>query len=275
MKFGYVCTNYNNSQFSIDAVRSVVAGRHEFLTVVVDNQSRPEEVAKLAEFAASRDDVHVLLNPENSGYFRGLNLGLRRIRQLRPDLDVIVTGNNDLVFPLDFADSVECCRELLARYPVIAPNIVTLDGVHQNPHVIARTTPMREMMYDLYFSNYHLARFMRWTARLMGSLAARGDEAQHRVGQPIYQGHGSCYLLTRLFFEHFTELWAPTFLMGEEFFLSKQLSDGGFQAWYEPSIVVQHHCHVAVGALPSRRFWEISKEAHKIYRKHVKIFGQR
>jgi hypothetical protein len=60
--------------------------------------------------------------------------------------------------------------------------------------------------------------------------------------------------------------------MGEEFFLSKQLSDQGMQVYYEPAIRVQHYCHAAVGRVPGRRMWEIARVAHKVYRRHVRIF---
>jgi hypothetical protein len=61
--------------------------------------------------------------------------------------------------------------------------------------------------------------------------------------------------------------------MGEEFFLSKMLKDKGLSIYYEPAIHVIHRCHAAIDNVPNKRMWEISREAHRIYRKHVKIFG--
>ena len=59
------------------------------------------------------------------------------------------------------------------------------------------------------------------------SFTDRGDESQYEItAQPIYQGHGSCYILGPKFFEYFSELWAPTLrMMSEGDFLSKQLED--------------------------------------------------
>ena len=45
--------------------------------------------------------------------------------------------------------------------------------------------------------------------------------------------------------------------MGEEYFLSKQLSDKGLHTYYEPSIKVTHHCHSAIDKIPSRKIWEM------------------
>ena len=272
MIIGYVCTNYNNSAFTVEAVRTLLQNRnHEYRIVVVDNNSGAESVAQLRDLASRYPEVQLILNAENSGYFRGLNAGIRFMRERHPHIEYLVVGNNDLEFAPDFADSIEKNLASFSNNPVISPDIVTMDGVHQNPHVIAAISKLRERVYDLYFMNYYLARAIAWLARRTKSFTDRTDESNWRVAQHIYQGHGSCYILGPRFFEHFSELWAPTFLMGEEYFLSKQLSDKGMQTYYEPGIVVNHHCHAAIARIPSKKMWEISKVAHKEYRKYVRV----
>ena len=80
-------------------------------------------------------------------------------------------------------------------------------------------------------------------------------------------------MLGPVFFRHFEELWAPTFLMHEEFFLSKQLSDKGLSVYYEPSVKVLHRCHGAMAAIAGRKAWEAARAAQKIYRQHVRVFS--
>lgn len=276
MKLGYICTNYNNSHFTVDAVRSLVASAgtaHELSVVVVDNQSTQQDVETLRRLAAELPNVvDLLLNEHNSGYFPGLNLGIRRMRELHAGVQHMVVGNNDLLFPDDFCARVERNLALLEHHAVVSPDIVTLDGEHQNPHVISSISRAREIVYDLYYSNYQLARMILWAARVSRRLTHRNDHYQHATAQPIYQGHGSCYLIGPEFFRHFQEFWAPTFLMGEEYFLSKQLSDQGMQVWYDPAIKLTHRCHGSLAALPGRKTWEFARLAHKEYRKYVKSF---
>jgi GT2 family glycosyltransferase len=100
----------------------------------------------------------------------------------------------------------------------------------------------------------------------------RKDYLQFEIAQSIYQGYGACYILGPLFFENFNLLDAPVFLMGEEFFLSKQLEDKGFEIYYDPYFSVIHHDHATVGKLPSKKLWTISRESHKIYREYIKVF---
>jgi hypothetical protein len=162
---------------------------------------------------------------------------------------------------------------LFAKYPVISPDIITLDGVHQNPHVISKIGKFREFIYNLYYANYYLAIAIRRVAKLTRKFTDRQDETHHNVAQEIYQGYGACYVLGPLFFRYLEELWAPSFLMHEEYFLSKQLSDKGLSVYYEPAIRVQHCCHGAMATITGRKAWEAARAAQKIYRQHVRIFG--
>jgi GT2 family glycosyltransferase len=273
MKIGYVCTNYNNSDYTLKAVKTLLSNtRHEYEVVVVDNNSNPAESALLRPLSDSQRNVEVILNASNVGYFRGLNIGIKALRSKHPDIDWMVVGNNDLEFPADFSDRLADAAQKLKAYPVVSPDVVTIEGEHQNPHVISGISTIREMFYDLYYANYYLALVIQKFARLLPRLSERKDEEQWRVPRAIYQGHGSCYLLGPRFFENFEELWAPTFLMSEEYFLSKQMSDAGFKVFYEPAIRIIHHWHGSLEKLPSRQRWRFAQEAHREYRKYVKWF---
>ena len=277
MKLGYVCTNFNNSQFTVEAVRSLVSSAsdsHEIRVVVVDNQSSEQHIQTLLTLAADFPDVvEIVLNDNNVGYFAGLNCGIRRIRERNRDIDHLVIGNNDLLFPSSFCDAVEKKLEVLERYPVVSPDVVTLDGEHQNPHVIRSISKARELIYDLYYSNYYVAKLVLWAARLSRSITDRSDEGHYQEAQTIYQGHGSCYLIGPQFFKCFGELWSPSFIMGEEFFLSKQLSDQGMHIWYEPGIEVRHCCHGSLRSIPGKKQWQFGRDAHGIYRRYVRVSG--
>jgi GT2 family glycosyltransferase len=276
MKLAYVCTNYNNSAFTLAAVDSLMRNQnHDIVVFVVDNASAPDEVCKLRPLAQRYPSVHVIEGQHNVGYFHGLNVGLKALRQQRPDIEWVVAGNNDLEFPEDFCKCLEENAGALQDHSVISPDVVTLDGEHQNPHVISNISAIREIFYDLYYSNYQLGRLIYKLAKMFPRLSERSDEEQWQQARPIYQGHGSCYVLGPRFFRQFTELWAPTFMMSEEFFLSKQLKDVGEQVYYEPRIRVVHHWHGSLDNLPSRRRWDMARDAHREYRKYVKVFSRR
>lgn len=271
MNYAYVCTNYNNAHFTRDAVRTINAGSNPPIRiVVVDNGSRPEDVTQLKEIAADHANVDLVLNAENVGYFRGLNAGIDWMRAIDSRVDVMVVGNNDLEFPIDFGARLEEVVADSADRPVVSPYIETLDGMPQNPHVVSGISRLRELVYDLYYANYRLAALIRAVARRTKAVSDRQDEAGHAAAQHIYQGHGSCYVLTPRFFAEFGRLWAPTFMMGEEFFLSHQLCERGFMTFYDPRLRIRHRCNGAIENVPARQMWELARDAHRVYRRYVK-----
>lgn len=273
MKLTYVCTNFNNSAFTVAAVASLKKNTgHDLGVFVVDNASRPEEVEILRRLAHENPIVHVIANSENVGYFAGLNLGLRAARAAHPDVDWVVAGNNDLEFPPDFCDRIESRKHEYGRYSVISPDVVTLDGEHQNPYVISGISTIREIFYDLYYSNYYLGQLIYKAAKLFPRATRRGDNDHWRTARPIHMGHGSCYLLTPRFFGQFSEFWSPTFMWSEEVFLSLQLKGVGEQVFYSPAISVTHFWHGSLQGMPARHRWSMAREAHRVYRKHVKVF---
>lgn len=273
MKLTYVCTNYNNSHFTVAAVESLAKNAsHDLRVYVVDNASRPEELEQLQALARSNPIVRVVVNKDNVGYFAGLNLGIAAARRDDPQADWMVVGNNDLEFPADFCDCLEQKQAEYGTHSVVSPDVVTLDGEHQNPHVIDGISTVREIFYDLYYSNYWLGRLIYRTAKMFPRATRRGDEDHWQTARAIHQGHGSVYLLTPKFFSRFEALWAPTFMMSEEFFLSHQLKQAGEQVWYSPAIRVTHHWHGSLQTLPSRSRWNMARDAHREYRKYVKVF---
>lgn len=271
MGYAYVCTNYNNAHYTRDAVRTINAGTHPPVRiVVVDNQSKPADVASLKAIAEEYSNVELVLNDENIGYFRGLNSGIDRMRVLDPSVTVMVVGNNDLEFPADFGAKLTDVIADAADRPVISPYVETLDGMPQNPHVVSGISRTREFVYDLYYSNYYVAKLIRMMARRTHKVTDRRDEEGHATAQYIYQGHGSCYVLTPIFFREFKRLWAPTFMMSEEFFLSRQLSERSYMTYYDPRIRIRHRCNGAIENVPARAMWRLARDAHRVYRRYVK-----
>ena len=276
MRIDYVCTNFNNSDDTIAAVNSLRNGDgRDCRVIVVDNSSTESELAKLRNFCDGDSLVTLVSLETNVGYFSGLNVGLDELSKCEGPIDVVVVGNNDLLFPADFCASVEKIAHRFDRYSVVSPDIVTSDGDHQNPHVIHGISRLRELMYDLFHFSYWFALVTRKIVALLGGVVRRGDEDQHATAMEINQGHGSCYLLGPLFFEKYGSLWAPTFLFGEEYFLSLQLERQGEKVFYDPGVTVTHAWHSSIQNLPSRRQWELARNAHLIYRRHNPIWGDK
>lgn len=271
IEIAFIFTNFNSSLATITLINSLL-GIDDFSKcqcVIVDNNSDAEQISMLKDIAMT-ENIHVLFSQTNVGYFQGLNIGLNYLWNSKFEFDFAVIGNNDLIFPDNFIESVFKNRKLFDNYAVISPNIITADGEYQNPHVIQRIGFFRELIYDLYYFNYNIAKLIKKVSSITYFITDRKDESQNKIGQVIYQGHGSCYILGPVYFLSYKELFAPTFLFGEELFLSIQLQKMNLQLYYEPSITVIHQCHTSLDKLPSKKTWEIAKISHQVYRSYVK-----
>jgi GT2 family glycosyltransferase len=272
MKSGFVFTNYNNSRYTKDVIYSLSKSNFfsDIYIVIVDNKSEDKDIENLIKISQDYPSVKIIFNQNNLGYFKGLNIGIKYLRDYYSDINYITVGNNDLFFPSDYIESLKNKISLFNKFPIVSPDLITLDGVHQNPHVINKISKVRELIYDIYYFNFYLSLMIGYIAKITKKFTDRRDEEEFDIAQSIHQGYGACYILGPVFFKHFDLLWAPTFLMGEEFFLSIQLQKVGHKVYYEPSIKVNHHDHATMGKLPSRKLWEISRDSHKIKKEFLK-----
>lgn len=271
-----IIVNFNNSRYTAAALASLAEGEDakRCVAIVVDNASGAQDRDELQAIIASHPGATLLQLEENLGYFAGLNVGIDFVRSRHPHIDFMIVGNNDLEFPRDFIGKIEAARPAWESHVIVSPDIVTPDGRHQNPHGIHGISRLREIVYDLYYFSYTVARIIRGIANLTARFTSRTD---HRVQQagPIVLGFGACYILCPRFFQAHGRLWAPSFLMGEELFLARQLECQGHRIQYDPTIRVVHRDNSTVGMLPSHRVWRYARDAHVIYRTFVRPFRWR
>ncbi len=271
LNLGFVFTNFNNSQLTLNALKSIEEGSigGDYSVVVVDNDSSEIEKKILADGVGRHPNIKLIFNSENVGYFNGLNIGINFLRENKSKFQFIIVGNNDLIFQRQFFTSLELQANELMQNLVVSPDIITLDNVHQNPHVRKPVSRFREIVWDIYYSNYQIAKIISYCASKLQRWVQRKDFLTHDVPGYIHQGYGACYLLTPVFFEKFQELWSPGFLDGEEFYLSIQLESVGSMVYYCPLLKIYHHDHASTGKLSGRKFWEYKKSYHAIYRHFV------
>lgn len=273
MNINFIFTNYNNSLLSIQAIKSIweIDGLFNPHIVIVDNLSTPDERLALKIFKNENisKNLHFLFLSENIGYFKGLNEGIRFILKIDILFDYFVVGNNDLIFPKNFYQTIIKNNFYHKPYPVISPNLITIDGIHQNPHVLYKISNFRKIIYSLYFSNYQIASLISKISKVTLIISKRSDSLDYKNSQVINMGYGACYLLTKKFFEFYIELDAVTFLMGEEAFLSNQIHTKGLEIYYDSEIEILHYDHASCGQVPARKMWDYTKHSYKLYKKFI------
>lgn len=245
--------------------------------IIVNNSQDENEANQLDVIASAYDSTKVIHSPDNVGYFRGINIGIKSICQQDLNaIDLMIVCNNDIIFPSQFFRQLAQSTDKLAPYSVICPQIVSSDGRYENPHVIAPASLMRELLYTLYYSNIYLARTLILIQSLFGEKARRlSVDDNQKFCRPfsIYQGYGALYLLTRRYIKEHVCLPDQVFLMFEEFFLSEQIARHGDLPYFFPDLKVFHLGKASTGKMPKSFIYCHAKRSFLLYRKLIKVFG--
>lgn len=261
-----VVVNYNNSECSIKMLGSLEKDMNYIDTVIiVDNDSAEQDILKLKEFIKSLDrtmqgKVSLLESGENQGYFAGLNFGLEQLRSK----ERVIIANNDIEFAEGFFQRVSSDRFEGSVF-AICPDVETIDGFHQNPHVVSKFSWLKRRMFDMYFSNYHVGQLILKLKRLVAK--KRGHYVNKAI--PVHMGIGACFILTEHFFQHYKQLDYPSFLYGEEAFLSHQIHKKGGVLLYDPKYKLIHMESVATSKIPSRVKYKMTQDSYKLYREYL------
>lgn len=264
--FHFIAVNFNNSKLTFSYIESVnLLDKKNCNVVIIDNNSDRKDVDQLEIFCKKHQNVTLIKSKANIGYFPALNLGLNHIT--RNANEYVIIGNNDLYFESDFVlklDSLYIDENTF----IIAPNILKLGNIHQNPHIVKKFSRIKRIYRKIYHSNYFISICMQYVYSKLKYLNGGSDRKEHDKIQTILMGYGACYILTPNFFKHYSQLDAPVFLMGEEGILANQVLKAGGVTVYHPSLVVNHLDHSSIGKLPNKSIFKYAQESYKYYVKN-------
>jgi hypothetical protein len=262
-----VLTNFNNSNLSLnyyESINKLVQSNSFFISyfIIVDNNSIQEEKDILANYKNSNETIlKVLYNPDNIGYFNGLNIGLKYITDNCISYAAIIVGNNDLMFSEDFLVSFEKNYNIIKDFPVICPNLYDLEGIKQNPHLLKPISNVRKLIHYLYYKSYPFALFVILFVSITKSKRKINQLSPNGY---IHAGYGACYILTPIFFTYYSELFSPFFLMYEESAMTLQLNYIGHKPFYMEQLKILHLEHSTFKKMSNRFAWECGSKSYKV-----------
>jgi len=263
-----ICVNYNNAFYTKALINSIESQKYDknkikFLILVVDNSESEESKLDLSKKLNCFADVKILDPTINLGYFHGLNYGLNNIKL--SDYRFVVVANNDITFDKLFFANL-CDSIYPSNAMVICPDVITKDGFHQNPHRSKCYTYLDIFLFDLYFSNFYIARFMT----ILNSLRKRFFKYKLRSVPSylieLYSGIGACYVLTSLFTSHHTNLFFPGFLYGEEACLAYQVIKSGGRTYFDPNLLVRHEESATLSKFPKIDTYNFGRDSYWKFR---------
>lgn len=278
MIFVFVAVNYNGSEHtenylsSLDKIKIPLGDK--IRAIIVDNCSAADDLKLVIESVARRDFAQLISLKKNRGYFAGLNAGLESYAKSEDAIFII--GNNDLMFDPDFIEAFKLIPKNRSNL-VIAPNVITLDGRHQNPHVLTKVPWVELVKARIYFTHYYIAvvsslingLLRNFLKLLFASVNYHSSPTTYKQRMRIKRGIGACYVLAPSFFQYFKELDDRVFLWGEEALLSHQVESVGGYTLYEPAMKVIHCESASVRFIERRQRYEMVKRSYRIYKKYL------
>jgi len=276
MNICFVTVNYNNSDITDNYLSSIRDLRNDnkiaITTIIVDNSTQADEKMKLVEIALRYDNTIIVNNEYNNGYFGGLNTGLDLVDKSVNDF--VVVSNNDIRFEENLLLSL-FKLEWPSKSTVIAPRIITTDGLNQNPHMPTKCSSLKKVGFSIYFTNYYLGTAFRTMIKTLKAISRNfikpktKSQSDINLFQKIYAGHGSCYILMKDFFSSHDRLDDSVFLWGEEVLLANQVVLAGKDIIYCNQLTVFHDESSSSSKLLSKTAYDINRKSYRIYKNYL------
>ena len=267
-KFVFVSVVFNDFKNTYELCQSIESIKFEkklIECILVDNSDSKLVQSLIDKLSDSFSFVKILRPKKNLGYFGAFNFFFESSFFDRSFVQVVVLCNNDLIFSENFLD-----RFSRSSYPndvyVVCPDVLTVEGVHQNPHVLQPRSSLVRLKLDFYFTHYYLACVLNILKRFGQNICGR----KRRMTQPapgyLHMGIGACYVLMPFFVSRLRLLEYPHFLYGEEAYFTKQVHSSGGKLYYDPNLEVLHKESATLSKLPKRITYEFAREGYWLYR---------
>lgn len=127
MKVLFLILNYKTYQDTIRLTKELCSeGIQDKYILIVDNASPNNSYEEMKKELAARENVEVILSPENGGFAKGNNYGLKYAKKYNPEYVCII--NNDIHFKIETIDRLCEWYEQLPNVCFISPLQLLPDG---------------------------------------------------------------------------------------------------------------------------------------------------
>lgn len=257
MKYSFVILHYNviaETNACIDSIKNRI---HEPIDIVVVDNASPNGSGDILNSLYSQDErVYVIINKDNLGFANGNNVGISYARNVLKSDFVIVLNNDTYLVQDDFLDVIQA-EWNYSNFAVMGPQIHTYSGINQNP-VPWKLLTKKQVDKSIRNYFYSLIRTYLGINKVYNNLKANvkcffrykktllcEKEKNNNVRQENVKLHGSCFVFSPKFFEHFDGFDPRTFMYVEEDILYALVRKKNLLMVYNPKLEIFHAEKVA------------------------------
>ncbi|WP_099361274.1 glycosyltransferase family 2 protein [Fredinandcohnia onubensis] len=252
MNFSFVILHYQVHQDTIECIESILSNitYDNYNIVVVDNGSTNDSANQIDQRFKEEEKVYLIRNKENLGFAKGNNVGFMFAKkELKADF-IIMINNDTIIEQKDFITRI-LEKHKQTNFNILGPDILTRDGVHQNP---VRMKPLTEEQIILERKKHRtkiilnklgiedltlsIFRFIKKITKRTQEIISESSAWQHE--HENVQLHGSCLIFDKVYIQKFNGLYSNTFMYVEEEILYYIAIKENLKILYTPSIKIFH-----------------------------------
>ena len=245
----FVVLHYLNEEVTSKCI-SLLLNQRTYLkynVVVVDNFSNNNSLQVLKEKWQDKKNVHFISCKKNFGFAEGNNAGYIYSKE-NLYADTIIIMNNDIfIYDSSFIDKIRNLQ-CLNDFEIIAPDIISKDGIHQNPFRLESFSNIRLIQYALkkillrIIYKIPIINKIKLEHSYFKNKNKKMEKAiNERNVITMVVPHGSCIVFTNKWITKESSAFCPyTFLYGEEDILYEYIVNKKYKSIFIPSIKVTH-----------------------------------
>ena len=254
---GYVVLHYQALEETIACVESIKKKHGNGLTnvIVVDNASPNRSGLLLKERYSEDIEVTTVLTDENLGFAKGLNVGIRVLRDKGCNFAVLLNNDTELINS-DW-DNIICKKYEQYHYGALGPDIISIDGMrHDNPAEKQDTSitglqhmlreKRKEYVLNLLYIRPAINRIKKEIKKIIGYTPKTQENRNYDEETAGIQLQGSCMILSPRYYSKYDGLYEKTFLYFEEAILRARCEENNMPCMYTPSLKLLHKGSVSV-----------------------------
>lgn len=130
----YIILHFLNDEITsgcIDSLLKIIKSNSQI--IVIDNGSNNGSYERLERRYFDNEQIKVYSLHDNLGYARGNNYAYKLAKEMA-EFHYIIFCNNDLIFDDENFEKILIYENEKLKYDIFGPDIINLNGIHQNPH---------------------------------------------------------------------------------------------------------------------------------------------
>lgn len=247
----FVILHYMALDVTINCINSILNKMtyQNFKIVIVDNGSGNNTGNDITLLYKDNSKIKVICLEKNLGFSAGNNVGYVYAKQTLESDYIIMINNDTEMIQEDFIQKAIECYEKYAYY-VLGPDIVGLDGVHQNPrrnHIITKSEASVILLREYIAKGYLVVhKFLKLPNSIFEIIKHNKVKISCNVSNEIDMNRkvtlqGACFVFSPLFVNNsmfaFEEL---SFMYGEEDLLAIRCKRNDWKTIYNSELQILH-----------------------------------